>query len=490
MATAKYPKYDNDTVTLGYLKKALGAEKTETDGKTEQFQKNYSAPPVPPYYKDSILTYNNKVYKCTTNRLIGTFSWSDWQVIATDDTTINNFIENTYSTDKLELQEQIDGKVQTHYQDTDPAILWTTDLEKSKHVGDYWYNTTDNTQWRYCRNTTTPITYNWRQVNVPITIYDMINSKKSIYTSKPISYKKDDMWIIEDTISEEDLPIGTSENPIAKGDWVFALQDSDSYDKSHWLKRDENVDIKYLEDHYYNTETLDTKFETLENNVDSKITKSRDEIELQVEQKYTTKEETKIIVNDYDEQIGTINSTLTTHGTDISNLSVENGRISSAVSSVQESVNSISSDINNNYTSNEELEQILQNQKNTITTEMTTQYQQDMDSFSFDIINKINQDGVTSLKNTMVTIDENGINTAKNNEDVVSLLDNQGVYVSDGKKREDNSNVIMKVDRDGGYLKTLEVKSTIKEQDLIQKEKIDDETYGECQGWYWIGSDI
>ena len=153
-------------------------------------------------------------------------------------------------------------------------------------------------------------------------------------------------------------------------------------------------------------------------------------------------------------------------------------------------VNSISTDINNNYTSIEELEQILQNQKNTITTEMTTQYLQDMDSFSFDIINKINQDGVTSLKNTMVTIDENGINTAKNNEDVVSLLDNQGVYVSDGKKREDNSNVIMKVDRDGGYLKTLEVKSTIKEQDLIQKEKIDDETYGECQGWYWIGSDI
>lgn len=158
--------------------------------------------------------------------------------------------------------------------------------------------------------------------------------------------------------------------------------------------------------------------------------------------------------------------------------------------SIGQSVSSLETDINNNYTSNEELEQILQNQKNTITTEMTTQYQQDMDSFSFDIINKINQDGVTSLKNTMVTIDENGINTAKNNEDVVSLLDNQGVYVSDGKKQEDNSNVIMKVDRNGGYFKTLETKSTIKEQDLIQKEKIDDETYGECQGWYWIGSDI
>lgn len=349
MATAKYPKYDNDTVTLGYLKKTLSAEKNETDEKIEQLPKNYSAPPVPPYYKDSILTYNNKVYKCATNRLLGNFSWSDWQVIATDDTTVNNFIENTYSTDKLELQEQIDGKVQTHYQDTDPAILWTTDLEKTKHVGDYWYNTTDNTQWRYCRNATTPITYNWGQVNVPMTIYDMINSKKSIYTSKPTSYKKDDMWIIEDTISEEDLPIGTSENPIAKGDWVFALQDSDSYDKSHWLKKDENIDIKYLEDHYYNAEILDTKFETVEKKVDSKITKSRDEIELQVEQNYTTKEETQIIVNDYDKQIGTINSTLTTQGTDISNLSVENGRISATVASTQSQVQELDTTIRNDF---------------------------------------------------------------------------------------------------------------------------------------------
>lgn len=429
MATVKYPKYDNDTVTLGYLKKALNSGNTENDEKIKQLQKNYSAPPVPPYYKDSILAYNNKVYKCITNRLIGSFSWNDWQVIATDDTTVNNFIENTYSTDKLELQEQIDGKIQTHYQDTDPAILWTTDLEKSKHVGDYWYNTTDNTQWRFCRNATTPITYNWRQVNVPMTIYDMINSKKSIYTSKPTSYKKDDMWIIEDTISEEDLPIGTSENPIAKGDWVFALQDSDSYDKAHWLKRDEKVDITYLEEHYYNTEILDTKFETVEKNVDSKITKSRDEIELQVEQNYTTKEETQIIVKDYDEQIGTINSTLTTQGTNISNLSVENGRISASVSSTQSQVQTLDTTIGNNY---QELinkfdsyvpKGDFQTLENSVTQLQTDTYTKT------EINTKLTDGSVTKVMTTSGTFDEDGMHYEKSNAPTSSTINERGVEV-------------------------------------------------------------
>ena len=68
-------------------------------------------------------------------------------------------------------------------------------------------------------------------------INDSINSKKSIYTVKPTSYKQNDMWIIEDNIAEEDLPEDEN-NPISVGDWVFALQDSDSYDKTHWKKMD------------------------------------------------------------------------------------------------------------------------------------------------------------------------------------------------------------------------------------------------------------
>ena len=153
------------------------------------------------------------------------------------------------------------------------------------------------------------------------------------------------------------------------------------------------------------------------------------------------------------------------------------------------SVSNITSTLVNDYTSNDELDQKLESQKNTITNEMNTQFNQTAQGITIDIMNKIAQDGVSTLKNTMITIDEKGITTAKNDEDVVSLLDNIGLYVSDGVFREDETNVLMKVDRDGGYLKTLEVKSTIKEQDIIQKEVVEDEDFGICQSWYWIGSE-
>lgn len=151
------------------------------------------------------------------------------------------------------------------------------------------------------------------------------------------------------------------------------------------------------------------------------------------------------------------------------------------------SVSGISNSLNNDYTPNEELEQKLEEQKNNITNEMATQLNQTISNFSFEIMNEINQNGVTTVKNTMVTIDQKGINIAKNNEDVVSLLDNKGVYVSDGILKEDEANVLMKTDRDGAFFKTINTVGTIKEQNLIQKEKIEDETFGTCQGWYWIG---
>lgn len=153
------------------------------------------------------------------------------------------------------------------------------------------------------------------------------------------------------------------------------------------------------------------------------------------------------------------------------------------------SVSGISTNLNNNYTSNDELEQKLEEQKNIVTKEMTTQMNQTMSSFTFDILNEINQNGVTTLKNTMVTIDEAGVGVAKNDEDVVSLLDNKGVYVSDGKLKDDESNVVMKADRNGAFFKTSNTIGTIKEQDIIQKEKIVDEDFEICQAAYWIGDD-
>ncbi len=341
---SREPKYDNDYITKGYLDKQLSDSKDTISNQIDNLPKSYSAPPNPPYYKDSLLSYNNKLYRCIRDKLMGVFSINDWVVIATDDTTITDFIDNTYSVDKIQLEKQIDDKVESWYQSEDPANDWTTDILKAKHVGDYWYDTTTSNQYRFCKKNTNPVTYAWAKVDVPMSIYNQINSKKSIYTSKPNSYKKDDLWIIEDTISDDDLPSGETENPVAKGDWVFATQDSDVYNKNHWIKRDTDVSIEYIENHYYTKEKVDETFST-KSDVQSEIKKAKDEIELSVEQNYSTKKEITEIVNDYDEKIGTINTTLTEQGTTLSDLSVETGRIKNSVSSVTTKVETVETDL-------------------------------------------------------------------------------------------------------------------------------------------------
>lgn len=156
---------------------------------------------------------------------------------------------------------------------------------------------------------------------------------------------------------------------------------------------------------------------------------------------------------------------------------------------LQNQINDTNKDLNNNYTSSTELDQKLENQKQTITEEFSTRITQTKSEWQASVIEYINTNGVEKFVNTLVTIDIDGLKLSKSDEDIVSLLNNKGLYVSDGKLREDLANLLMKVDRTGAYLKLLEILGTIKEQGIIQKEKINDETYGECQAWYWIGDE-
>lgn len=156
---------------------------------------------------------------------------------------------------------------------------------------------------------------------------------------------------------------------------------------------------------------------------------------------------------------------------------------------LQNQINDTNKDLNNNYTNNTELNQKLEDQKQTITEEFSTKITQTKSEWQASVIEYINTNGVEKFVNTLVTIDIDGLKLSKSDEDIVSLLNNKGLYVSDGKLREDLSNLLMKVDRAGALFKLLEILGTIKEQGIIQKEKITDETYGECQAWYWIGDE-
>lgn len=331
MQVSSDPKYDTDIVNLRYLNKAIAISEKENDDKIEQLTKNYGSQPSPPYSIGDTYVVGRKIYKCIKSRSIGSFNMSDWQLIV-DGEEVKKFIDGVYTLDKIDITNQLDNKIETYIQDEDPSLSWTTDIEKEKHKGDYWRKRSSNGHREYCytKLSTNPISYKWIETDAPAPIYDMIDGKKSIYTVKPNSYNKDDMWIIEDSVLSEELPDG-----VKHGDWVFALQNSDNYDKTHWVKKDENINIEYLEKNYYQITEIDNKFTEIDRDIDSKITQAKDDISLSVSQLYTTKEETTSIINrvsNVEEDIGTITETTTTQGELLSQLSVSTGEIKQVVS--------------------------------------------------------------------------------------------------------------------------------------------------------------
>lgn len=87
------------------------------------------------------------------------------------------------------LQAQIDAKIETYYQSTDPASSWTTTALKAQHVGDLWFYTgsttstrTQNATYRY---TVSGSTYSWTECEVSTEIFDQIDGKSTIFYGAP-----------------------------------------------------------------------------------------------------------------------------------------------------------------------------------------------------------------------------------------------------------------------------------------------------------------
>ena len=196
-------------------------------------------------------TYENDVLRCKTAKAAGeAFNISHWQKASkyTDDSALTNFINGDYANTIGALEGQLDKKAETWYQSANPANDWyvvdpetqevTTDT-RADHVGDLWYKTTDNTTWYYDATTSGgTITYEWKQQNVPLAVFDKIDGKADIFVSKPSTYNKYDMWIIESGLAAADMPTDCQ-----SGDIVIAKNKrTNSYTKGDWEKKDRYTD--------------------------------------------------------------------------------------------------------------------------------------------------------------------------------------------------------------------------------------------------------
>lgn len=115
-------------------------------------------------------------------------SWVEYNKY-TDDSTLNAWLTNTYTVDKTDLQNQIDGKAETWYQATDPSSDWSA-ADKPNHEGDLWYNTSDNTTWYYTGSA-------WSQQSIPTSVFNNINGKANIFvgSTAPENPKTGDLWL-------------------------------------------------------------------------------------------------------------------------------------------------------------------------------------------------------------------------------------------------------------------------------------------------------
>lgn len=141
------------------------------------------------------------IMRCKTSRATGSYTSSDWEKASkyTDNTELNKFINGTYNNAIIDLTNQIDGKIETWFQTTDPASSWTTTAMKAKHVGDMWYHSTQKKLKRYSSS------YSW--VNIEdqkaIDAYEAANNaqdtadgKRRVFVSTPYPpYDIGDLWV-------------------------------------------------------------------------------------------------------------------------------------------------------------------------------------------------------------------------------------------------------------------------------------------------------
>lgn len=140
-----------------------------------------------------------------------------------------NFINNTLPGLLAEIQTQLDGKIETWFQTTDPANGWAVAV-RAKHVGDMWYNSSTQKLKRYSSS------YTWVDIvdktaidayNTASKAQDTADGKRRVFVSTPYPpYDIGDLWV-NGTDLKRCAVKRTSGSYIAT-DWVKAV----SYDNT------------------------------------------------------------------------------------------------------------------------------------------------------------------------------------------------------------------------------------------------------------------
>ncbi len=214
-----------DAEAIAAAEAAAKAQDT-ADGKRRVF----TSQPYPPYDVGDLWAQGSTgdIMRCKTARASGNYSASDWEKASkyTDNSALNTFINATYAPTISGMITQIDGKIETWFQTTNPANNWATNAVKAKHVGDMWFDSGNNTLWCYSSS------YAWVQIkdqtaidayNAASQAQDTADGKRRVFVSQPYPpYDVGDLWV-DGTDLRRCITARTSGNYITN-DWVVAVK--------------------------------------------------------------------------------------------------------------------------------------------------------------------------------------------------------------------------------------------------------------------------
>ena len=163
----------------------------------------FTSTPYPPYEVGDLWVQGSSgdIMRCKTSRASGSYTSSDWEKASkyTDNTALNDFINGSYKDTITNITTQIDGKIETWFQTSDPSTAWTTTALKKAHVGDMWYHTTNKILKYYSSS------YAWVQVDdaKAIAAYeaasnaqDTADGKRRVFVDTPYPpYDVGDLWV-------------------------------------------------------------------------------------------------------------------------------------------------------------------------------------------------------------------------------------------------------------------------------------------------------
>ena len=248
-----------DTGILASLAAAADAQDT-ADGKRRVFTNdpNDADPnkrhPNPPYDEGDLWAQGSTgdILRCEVRKYEDEqYAASDWTKASkyTDDSNLMNFVDVTYAADKENLQNQIDGKYETFFYDgvptlnNLPASQWTTTDLKDAHVGDLYWDKTNEHAYRFIKTVNgSTTTYSWSQIGDSSVIaamaeaaaaQDTADGKRRVFTSTPTTpYDVGDLW---------------SQGPTGDLMKCKNARATGNYDASDWEKASKYTDDTNLE---------------------------------------------------------------------------------------------------------------------------------------------------------------------------------------------------------------------------------------------------